>query len=49
MAYHLNPLHFAFQPFHGLDLALSGHDHDYERFSRMNPAGEATRAGSSSS
>ncbi len=25
---------------HGADLALSGHDHDYERFRRMNPSGD---------
>jgi hypothetical protein len=24
---------------HGVDLVLNGHDHDYERFRPMNPAG----------
>ncbi len=24
---------------HGADIALAGHDHDYERFQRMNPSG----------
>ena len=30
---------------HRADLALGGHDHDYERFRRMNAAGSPSRAG----
>jgi hypothetical protein len=30
---------------HHVDLALSGHDHDYERFAPMNPAGQLSNAG----
>jgi hypothetical protein len=30
---------------YGVDIALSGHDHDYERFAPMNAAGVATSAG----
>jgi alkaline phosphatase len=29
---------------HGADLALSGHDHDYERFAPMTPRGVVDRA-----
>jgi alkaline phosphatase len=28
-----------------VDVALAGHDHDYERFSRMNPAGDIDSEG----
>ncbi|RNL60536.1 alkaline phosphatase [Nocardioides marmoriginsengisoli] len=30
---------------HQVDVALSGHDHDYERFAPMDPAGRASAAG----
>lgn len=30
---------------HGVDLALAGHDHDYERFAPMNAAGEQVSGG----
>jgi hypothetical protein len=30
---------------HGADLALSGHDHDYERFAPMNAAGQPSATG----
>jgi hypothetical protein len=30
---------------HGADLALSGHDHDYERFVPMNAAGQPSATG----
>lgn len=30
---------------HGVDVALNGHDHHYERFASLNPRGEPARAG----